>query len=56
MRHADCTQETSYMLKDNGRAAEAAEQISKILDAKYTPANLDDVVQGNQKLSTKQKQ
>ena len=44
------------MLKENGHAAEAAEQISKILDTKYTPSNLDDVVQGNQKLSMNQRQ
>ena len=55
MRNSDCTQEMSYILKENGHSAEAAERISKILDGKYTPMNLN-VVQGNQKLSTKQKQ
>ena len=44
------------MLKDNGHAAEAAEQISKILGARYNPANLDDVIQGNHKISTHKKQ
>ena len=56
IRFADCTQEMFYMLKDNGHAAEVAERIYKILDAKYTPVNLDDIVKGNQKLSTNQRQ
>jgi hypothetical protein len=44
MRSRDSTIEDSYLINDSPCLQEAAERIKKILDAKYEPANLDEIV------------
>ena len=55
MKPTDCTQDTSYYAAETGVVAEATSRISKILDAKYSPANLDEIAKENGKLTIKQK-
>jgi hypothetical protein len=45
MRSRDSTIEDSYLINDSPCLQEAAERIKKILDAKYEPANLDEIVE-----------
>ena len=52
----DCTQETSYFLNDSAKIAEDTERMSKILDAKYTPADLRKVANTNAHLTNNQKE
>jgi hypothetical protein len=44
MRSRDSTIEDSYLISDPPCLQEAAERIKRILDAKYEPANLDEIV------------
>jgi hypothetical protein len=44
MRSRDSTIEDSYLINDSPSLQEAVERIKKILDAKYEPANLDEIV------------
>ena len=44
MRSWDATIEDSYYIHDTPRLEETVERIKRILDAKYEPANLDEVV------------
>ena len=44
MRSRDATEKDSYYINDTPCLEEAAERIKQILDAKYEPANLDEVV------------
>ena len=43
MRPTDCTQETTYAVNDVADIAAETDHMSKILDAKYQPANLEEV-------------
>jgi hypothetical protein len=45
MRSRDSTIKDSYLISDSPSLQEAAERIKKILDAKYEPANLDEIVE-----------
>ena len=51
MKPPDCIQETSYYLNDTAKIAEDTERMSKILDAKYAPANLREVADANAHLT-----
>jgi hypothetical protein len=44
MRSRDSTIEDSYLISDTPCLQEAVERIKRILDAKYEPANLDEIV------------
>ena len=46
MRSKDSTIENSFVISDTPCLQEAAERIKQILDAKYTPANLEELVKG----------
>ena len=56
MKPTDCTQDTSYYAAETGVVAEATSRISKILDAKYSPADLEEVANKNGKLTVKQQE
>ena len=45
MKSRDATFENSYHLDDSGHAADATDRMHKILDAKYEPADLEEVVE-----------
>ena len=45
MRSRDSTIEDSYLITDSPSLQEAADRIKSILDAKYEPANLDEIAQ-----------
>ena len=51
MKPPNCNQETSYYLNNTAKIAEDTEGMSKILDAKYAPANLHEVVDANAHLT-----
>lgn len=51
----DATMDTDYYVADSSSAAEATERIKQILDAKYVPANLDDVIDSCDHLNDRQK-
>ena len=55
MKSPDCTQETSYFLNNTTKITEDMERMSKILDAKYAPADLRDVANANAHLAGNQK-
>ena len=44
MKEIDSTIENSYAVEDSEAVHDATERIKKILDAKYEPADLDEVV------------
>ena len=46
MKPIDATIENLYSVEDSEAVKDATERIKKILDAKYEPANIDDVVAG----------
>ena len=56
MKPPDCTQETLYFLNDTANIAEDTERMSKILDAKYTAADLRKVAITNVHLTNNQKE
>ena len=50
MRPTECTQETSYYVNNTLDIAAETDCMSKILDAKYQPADLDKVAAKNENL------
>ena len=44
MKNVDATRKDSYYVEDSTAVNEATSRIKQILDAKYDPVNLDDVV------------
>ena len=57
MKTRDATRETAYHVKDKGKAAsEATDRIKRILDAKYEPANLEEVAAANSDLTQVEQQ
>jgi hypothetical protein len=55
MKNIDTTYEESYYIPDSDVADEAVERIKQILDAKYEPADLDQLVQECTHLNNEQK-
>ena len=55
MKPPDCIQETSYYLNNTAKIAKDTERMSRILDAKYMPANLHEVADANAHLTELQK-
>ena len=55
MRPTECTQETSYVVNNTPDIAAETDRMSKILDAKYQPADLDKVGEKNKNLTPEQK-
>ena len=56
MKSRDATLEDSYYVHDSPCLVEAAERIKRILDAKYEPANLDEIVGSCTHLSEEEKE
>jgi hypothetical protein len=56
MKSRDATLEDSYFIHDSPCLAEAAERIKRILDAKYEPANLEEIVADHTHLSEEEKE
>jgi hypothetical protein len=56
MRSRDATIEDSYHIQEAPHLEETVERIKRILDAKYEPANLDEVVAGCTHLTEEQKE
>jgi hypothetical protein len=56
MRSRDATVEDSYYINDTPCLTEAAERIKEILDAKYEPANLDEITANCTHLTTEQQE
>ena len=54
MRPTECTQETSYYVSNTPDIAAEMDHMSKILDAKYQSADLDEVAAKNENLTLKQ--
>ena len=44
MKDIDATEENSYPIDDSDAIIDATERIKKVLDAKYVPANIEEVV------------
>ena len=55
MRPTTCTQETTYNVNDTPDITAETDRMSKILDAKYSPADLDEVAKKNENLTLDQK-
>jgi hypothetical protein len=56
MKSRDATLENSYYIHDSPCLEEAAERIKRILDAKYEPANLEEIVANHDHLSDEEKE
>mgnify|MGYP006200624585 CR=1 FL=1 len=56
MKDVDCTLQTTFFIKESAAVQEATERITRILDAKYQPANLEEVVQKSTHLSESQQE
>jgi hypothetical protein len=56
MRSRDATIEDSYHIQEAPHLEETVERIKRILDAKYEPANLEEVVAGCTHLTEEQKE
>jgi hypothetical protein len=56
MRSNEATIEDSFYIHDSPCVQEAAERIKRILDAKYEPANLDEIVHDCTHLTDEEKQ
>ena len=56
MRPTTCTQETTYNVNDTPDITAETDRMSKILDAKYRPADLNKVAKKNENLTLDQKQ
>ena len=54
MRPTDCTSETTYAIDDTADITAETDRMSKILDAKYRPANLEEVAKKNENLTAKE--
>ena len=55
MRPTTCTQETTYNINNTPDITAETDRMSKILDAKYSPADLDEVAKKNENLTLDQK-
>jgi hypothetical protein len=56
MKSRDATLEDSYFIHDSPCLVEAAERIKRILDVKYEPADLEEVVANCTHLSEEEKE
>ena len=56
MRPTECTQETSYFVNDTPDMAAETDHMSKFLDAKYQPADLNKVAAKNKNLTLEQQE
>ena len=54
MKSRDATRQTSYQVKDSEPVLDATERMKRILDAKYEPANLEEIAKMNSELTPAQ--
>ena len=54
MKGRDATRQTSYQVNDSESVVDATERMKRILDAKYKPANLEEIAKMNSELTPAQ--
>jgi hypothetical protein len=54
MRSVECTKPISFAIEDSPAIADATERVKRILDAKYEPADLEQIVKGCKHLNSEE--